>query len=134
VSSPPADTAGVASGAPRVVAVGRNRRNLELIAEVLSGEGVPTGTANGLEAFDQMLENAQGLELVLIDLAGFDQRIWERTERLRRMGVPFLVFSAGPRAAWEEKEGLSRGALTVLRKPLGKRELIRIVQGLLGVD
>ena len=132
MSSPPASAAGGANRAPRVVATGRNRRNLELIAEVLSGEGVPTATANSLEAFDRMLEDAQGLRLVLIDLSGFDQRIWERTERLRRMGVPFLVFSTGPGAAREEEEGLARGALTVLRKPLGKRELIGIVRSLLG--
>lgn len=132
MSRSPAGAADGANGAPRVVAIGRNQRNLELIAEVLSGDGVSTATANSLEAFDQMLEDAQGLQLVLIDLAGFDQRVWERTERLRRMGIPFLVFSAGPRAAWEEKEGLARGAQTVLRKPLGKHELIGIVRSLLG--
>lgn len=120
-------------GRPLILTVGRNGRNLDLLGEFLAKAGFDARPADSLEGLDAALEEGADFALALVDLTGFDSSIWERCERLRREGIPFLVLSPRQSAA-VEREGLSRGARGVLVKPLAVQELLRLVRVLAEKD
>lgn len=116
---------------PLILAVDRNQRNLELLAQFLGKEGYQVFKANNLEAFGEALTNVQDIDLAMVDIAGFDCRIWEYCQRLRDDKVPFFVLSPKQSTALQN-ESLARGARSVLVKPLVVKELLGIIHSLLG--
>lgn len=62
---------------PLILAVDRNERNLELLAQYLGKEGYEIFKAASFEAFEQALAHSKEIELALVDIAGFDRRVWE---------------------------------------------------------
>jgi DNA-binding response OmpR family regulator len=115
---------------PLLLAVDRNHRNLELLSQFLSKEGYQTQTANSLEQFNQILDESKQIELALVDISGFDRRIWDCCERLRGEKIPFLVLSPRQSAAIQQ-ESLAHGASSMLVKPLVVKELLGIIRSLL---
>ncbi len=103
------------------------------MAQVLAREGYQTRLADTLEAFDAALAASPALGLALVDIAGFDQRIWERCQGLRERSVPFLVLSAKQSAVLQQAS-FAHGARGVLVKPLVVCELLGIFRSLLGED
>ncbi|HEY9669636.1 MAG TPA: response regulator [Coleofasciculaceae cyanobacterium] len=114
-----------------ILAVDRNQRNLELLAQFLGKEGYQVLKANSLEEFHQSLTNLQDIDLAMVDIAGFDRRIWDYCQRLRDQKVPFFVLSPKQSTALQN-ESLARGARSVLVKPLVVKELLGIIHSLLG--
>lgn len=115
---------------PFVLAVDHNRRNLELLAQFLSKEGYSTLGASSLEEFEQMLTGETKIGLVLLDISGFDRRIWDCCERLREQKIPFMVLSPRQSAAIQQ-ESLAHGARSMLVKPLMVKELLNLIRSLL---
>jgi DNA-binding response OmpR family regulator len=115
---------------PVVLAVDHNRRNLELLDQFLGREGYQTRMVTGLEEFDRALAEPDEIALVLVDIAGFDHRIWERCEVLRHHKIPFLVLSPRQNAAIQQAS-LTHGAHGVLVKPLTVKDLLGLICGLL---
>lgn len=111
--------------------VSRLPRNLHLLAEVLGKEGYATLQATGYEAFDQALARPQALAGSLIDLAGFDEAIWPRCERLRATGIPFLLFLPRQSEAIQQASR-SHGAEGILVKPLVVKELLGVIRSIVG--
>jgi len=120
---------------PVILAVDHNSRNLELLSQFLGREGYQTRTAADLEGFDQALAEANGIDLALVDIAGFDRSIWERCEALRHHKIPFLVLSPRQSAAIQQAS-LTHGAHGVLVKPLTVKDLLGLICSLLkrGMD
>jgi DNA-binding response OmpR family regulator len=114
-----------------ILIVGRNRTNLELLDQFLGKEGYDTLPAANLEELDPLLADERtGFDLALVDLSGFDKRIWQRCETLRGFGIPFLILS--PRQSSSiHRESVSSGARGFMVKPLVIRELLEVVRGLL---
>jgi DNA-binding response OmpR family regulator len=115
---------------PLILMLDRNRANLDVLAQVLAQAGCRARGAASLEEFDRALAGEDGVALALLDLAGLDQGVWDRCERLRAMDVPFLILS-GRQSAALQQAGLSHGARGVLAKPLALREFIDILRTLL---
>jgi DNA-binding response OmpR family regulator len=115
---------------PLILALDRNRANLEVLVRVLTQAGCRVRGASSLGEFDQALAEADDVALALLDLAGLDQGVWDRCERLRARDVPFLILS-GRQSAALQQAGLSHGARGVLAKPLALREFIDIIRTLL---
>ncbi|TAK36980.1 MAG: response regulator transcription factor [Chloroflexota bacterium] len=113
-----------------ILAVDRNRRNLELLAEFLGKEGYRVLAAASMEEFDQAISESKDVGLVLLDIAGFERGIWDRCEQLREQGIPFLVLSPRQSVAIHQ-ESLAHGAAGVLVKPLLIRQLLGVIQSLL---
>lgn len=113
-----------------ILAVDRNRRNLELLAQFLNKEGYSTLSATSVEEFNQALEKAETIGLVLVDISGFDRKIWDYCERLRDAEIPFLVLSPRQSVAIHQ-ESLAHGARSMLVKPLVVKELLGLIRGLL---
>jgi DNA-binding response OmpR family regulator len=118
---------------PVILAVDCNHRNLELLSQFLGREGYQTRTAATLEEFDQLLAEAEGIGLALVDITGFDRNIWERCEGLRHHKIPFLVISPKQSAALQQVS-LTHGAHGVLIKPLIVKELLGFIRSLLDED
>jgi DNA-binding response OmpR family regulator len=115
---------------PVVLAVDHNRRNLELLDQFLGREGYQTRMVTGLEEFDRALVEPGEIALALVDIAGFDRRIWERCEALRHHKIPFVVLSPRQSAAIQQAS-LTHGAHGVLVKPLTVKDLLSLICGLL---
>jgi len=108
----------------------RNRRNVDLLEHLLAQQGYRMLTADSLEGCAEVLAGEQDVDLALVDIAGFDARVWEYCERLRERHIPFLVPS--PRQAVAlKREGAAHGAQAVLVKPLVGRELLLLIDRLL---
>ncbi len=113
-----------------ILAVDRNPRNAELLGRVLERSGYTTLRASSLDDFDREFREHGPIDLALIDIAGFDHGVWERCDRLRDGGVPFVIIS--PRTMSQVREDSVRhGARGNLVKPLVVDELLGLVRGLL---
>ncbi len=106
--------------------VGANRRNLELLAQLLGKEGYETIAAASLQECDQVLTGSQAISLALVDIGGFDRSIWERCERLREKDIPLFILSP-KQSAIIQQESQAHGARGVLIKPLIAKQLIALV-------
>ena len=118
------------TGQSFILAVDHNRRNLELLSQFLGQAGYQVLTAASLEEFEQALAKGEEIGLALVDIAGFDKRIWECCEQLRDRDTPLLVISARQSAAIQEAS-FAHGAQGVLIKPLMVKQLLEIIRGLL---
>ena len=65
---------------PIILAVSHNPRNLDLLRHVLGNAGYQLSPALSLAAFDRALVHAEASRLALVDIAGFDARLWESCE------------------------------------------------------
>lgn len=115
---------------PLLLTVDRNQRNLELLAEFLGREGYQILQADSIEAFAQALQRSKAINLAIVDLSGFDSRIWELCDRLRTENIPFFVLSPKQNTLIQQ-QSLAHGARSMLVKPLVMKELLGIIHSLL---
>jgi DNA-binding response OmpR family regulator len=115
------------SAQPLILTVDRNQRNLELLGQFLRKEGYETLPVSTFEEYEQILGQAETLALALIDISGFDRRIWILCEKLTERGVPLLVISP-QQVPQIQQEGLAHGARSVMYKPVILKQLIRMIQ------
>jgi CheY-like chemotaxis protein len=117
---------------PGILAVDRNPRNLQLLAQLLDRQGYRLQGASSLDELDQALCDGVGLpHLALVDIAGFDPSIWQRCDQLSARGVPLLVVAPPNRPALE-RESRAHGARGVLVKPLATHLLVGSIRSLVG--
>jgi len=114
-----------------ILVVGSNQANLEILSQQLVKEGYETVSAASLEELDSSIQEKKDIALALIDLSGFDQRIWERCEALRKVKIPFIVISP-QRSPLVQRDSMQHGASGLLVKPLGIKELLEYIHTLLG--
>lgn len=115
---------------PLILALNRNKRNLEILEKILGKEGYQVvGVLNPPE-MDAEVEKQKKIGLVLMDISGFDKSIWTSCERLRIQEIPFLVLSPHHQRAVEEQSKI-QGAHGVLVKPLVVKELLILIKSLI---
>lgn len=116
---------------PLILTVDTNRRNLELLNKFLGKEGYQTVSANSIEELDSILNDSLELQLVLLDISGFNTHIWEHCEQIKQRHIPFLVISPRQNAAIQQAS-LVHGANSMLVKPLVLKQFVNLIKGLLG--
>ena len=104
-----------------ILAVDRNQRNLELLSQFFNKEGYQIVTASSFEEFARAIEQPDKIGIALVDISGFDRRIWDCCEQLRSHEIPFLILSP-KQSAVIQQESLCRGARSILIKPLAVRQ------------
>ncbi len=119
-----------AEAQPSILVVDRSQRNLELLAQFLGQAGYPVLAEHDLDESGRVLDAHAEIGLALINLSGFDRRIWDLCERVRTKGMPLLVISPKQSVAIE-LESRAHGAQGVLTKPLVVRELLALLHRLL---
>jgi DNA-binding response OmpR family regulator len=115
---------------PSILTVDHNRRNLELLDQFLNQEGYQTIAATSMEEFEQVMASGEEIGLALVDIAGFDKRIWDRCEQLRERNIALLIISPRQSAALQQSSH-DHGAQSVLIKPLVVKDLFRIIAELM---
>lgn len=119
------------TGKPLILAVDSNRANLELLTQELGREGYATLRAASLEELDEAIKGKERFALSLIDLSGFDERIWERCKELREAKIPFILLSS-QRSPTVQRDSLKYGASGLLLKPLAIQELLEHIRTMIG--
>jgi DNA-binding response OmpR family regulator len=115
---------------PLILTVDTNRRNLELLNQFLGKEGYQTISASNLEQLDNILSQSLEIQLVLLDLTGFNSSIWERCEQIKNKQIPFLVISPRPNTVIQQAS-LAHGARSMLIKPLAIRQFLSLIKSFL---
>jgi DNA-binding response OmpR family regulator len=115
---------------PIILSVDRNRRNSELLAQFLAKQGYQVLSAASQAEIESVLANTKKIELVLLDISGFDRQIWSLCQRLQEKAIPFVAIAA-PHQAGMQQACLARGALGLLVKPLVARNLLQLIRNLL---
>jgi DNA-binding response OmpR family regulator len=116
---------------PTILVLNRNQRNLGILNQILGAEGYEMVGSQDLEALDRELQTRQqDINLVLMDITGFNRSVWDSCERLRSANIPFLVLSPQHHHA-VEKQGLIYGAKGVIVKPLAVKELLHLIETLI---
>lgn len=120
---------------PLVLVINHNRRNLELLTQLLTQflerHSYHVLATVSLEAVAEAMSPPHTIKLALIDISGCDAGIWTFCQRLHQQQIPFLVISPRQQAAIQQASTMS-GAISCLTKPLVMKELLRLVWNLLG--
>lgn len=87
--------------------------------------------ASSFEEFALAIDPPHNIGIALVDISGFDRRIWDCCEQLRSHQIPFLILSP-KQSAVIQQESLHHGARSILIKPLAVRQLLSLVHSLLG--
>jgi CheY-like chemotaxis protein len=117
---------------PEILLASANRRDLEQLGQQLGNEGYRVHTAASRRELDRILLASEGkISLALIDVSDFDQEIWGNCEQLRKARIPFLIITA-KRSPTIQRDSVDCGASGVLLKPIGVKELVEHMHGLLG--
>ena len=114
-----------------ILAVDSKQSDLQTLVQQLEQEGYEVVTAASLEELDLAGQGERRIDLAVIDLAGFDQDIWEHCDGLRSAGIPFIVISPH-RSPKTRRDSLKHGASGVLLKPLGVKELLEHIHTMVG--
>ncbi|MFC4551461.1 MULTISPECIES: response regulator [Halorussus] len=111
-----------------VLALGRRRRNLQLLSDLLADE-YRVEIVRGMAEFDRLVERRDDVSLAILDVDGFTEDVWRRCEQLYDRDVPMLVLAASIPPAMREV-AMSNGVHTLLEKPVEKADLRASVRGL----
>ena len=114
-----------------VLVVDSNRSNLEFLSQQLGQAGYQILTAASLEELDQAIQEKEKIALSLIDISGFDRRIWECCEELHKAKTSFIVISAR-RSPTIQRHSIKHGASGLLIKPLDFEDLLEYIHTVLG--
>lgn len=116
--------------APNLLVVGSNPLNQEMLVAFIHKLGYATVRSDTLESLDRLLDQPLDVVFALVDITGFDSRIWSRCARLHQMDIPLLLISPKQGTALK-KLGLANGAQAILEKPVGMRELADLIRGMM---
>jgi len=114
-----------------VLIVDRNPRNLQLLMQVLDGNGFQTTGVPDLAQFDAVIAQPGTIVLALVDVDGFDAAIWERCRQLHERHIEVLLVVERHAIPFVQVHGAHCGARTVLPKPLSPKLLARMVRDLI---
>lgn len=104
-----------------------NQRNGELLSQFLGKEGYQSVSVTTIPDFERMTVSETRFGLAIVDIAGFDRRIWRCCEGLSKISVPLVVVVPKPLQHMHHK-CFSHGAQRVFVKPLLVKELLESVR------
>lgn len=117
------------TGTPNILIVDRNPVNIRLFTDLLNRKSMRCIGASDYGSLDAALASEQDILLVLMDLAGFDDAIWERCRRINQSSIPLLIMSARQDTDFVSQVAQS-GASGFLRKPINISNLFRLIYSL----
>jgi DNA-binding response OmpR family regulator len=114
-----------------ILVVDKDRTNLELLSQQLNREGYDPFAAASLEELDQAIQGKVRPALLILDISGFDQRIWRRCETLAKGRTRLIVISPR-RSPAVQRHSMKCGAAGLLTKPLDFEDLMECIHTVLG--
>ncbi|VEP16645.1 Response regulator receiver protein [Hyella patelloides LEGE 07179] len=107
------------------------KRNRELLSQVLVQADYQVIAVGNYEELEQALFHSGTVNLGLIDLAVCDRRIGSYCEQLQAADIPFFAFTPQYNPVVEQ-DSLAHGARSVLVKPLVIKNLLSLINSLVG--
>ena len=114
-----------------LLVVSFHRRNRELLTQVLEKVHYQVIAISNYAELEQALSNSANVDLGLIDLAGCDRHIWNYCEQLQTQNIPFFTFTPQYNRVVEQ-DSLAHGASSVLVKPLVIKNLLLLINSMVG--
>lgn len=114
---------------PLIFSLSRNKRNNDILVKILGEQDYEVAGHTDPVKMVSDVKTRKKVNLVIMDISGFNQDIWKYCEALRLLDIPFLVLSPQQHRVIEE-EGMKQGAKRVLVKPLVVKELLFLVKSL----
>ncbi|MDD3754561.1 MAG: hypothetical protein PHQ17_08405 [Methanobacterium sp.] len=114
---------------PLIFSLSRNKRNNDILVKILGEQDYEVAGHTDPVNMVSDVKTRKKVNLVIMDISGFNQDIWKYCEALRLLDIPFLVLSPQQHRVIEE-EGMKQGAKRVLVKPLVVKELLFLVKSL----
>lgn len=110
-----------------ILCVGRNRRNQELLSQVLRKAGYSVEVALSYEDLLPRVE-ARPIKLVLLDVTGFDEKVWPVCQVLQSHKVPLFIITA-PNGSHIPSlyNATNCSSVPLLIKPLSIRPLLTLI-------
>jgi len=109
-----------------ILNVACNKRNGDLLAQFLGNQGYNSVSVTTIADFESSLHSVIGFGLAIVDISGFDRRIWNACDKLSQIHVPLMVVMP-MQAQHARHEGFLHGAQRVMVKPLIMKELIESI-------
>jgi CheY-like chemotaxis protein len=117
---------------PTILVASGNLQNLESLSRQLRKEGYRVQPVSTSTQMDDAIEpDEQRPRLAIVDLSDFGEAIWDNCEHLRRARIPFIIISPR-RSADVQRESICHGAAGVLTKPIGTKEIVDHIRGVIG--
>ncbi len=113
-----------------IMIVGSNQGEMDMLARWLEKDGF---TIQRLKSPEELAKNLRQRKPVaaVIDITGFDQRVWKHTQKLGEAKIPFIIV-APQRSPTVQRQSLDSGANGVLVKPVRAEELSQYIHTMLG--
>jgi CheY-like chemotaxis protein len=116
-----------------VLVLGKNERNLSLLADLVSEEGCETKPVTSVEEFDTVLRGDVSIAIAVLDTEGYTADLWKRCEYLHNRGIPVVVLTPET-PPHLRREAISRGVRSILEKPVDTADLRATIRGMLRAD
>lgn len=113
-----------------ILILNRNRKNLELLTRFISAEGYDVKGISDPVELNESVNTNEKVDLVLMDISGFNKTIWDSCEILREKEIPFIVLSPTQRIDIQ-RHSMEKGAEGFIVKPLVIKELLLLIKGFL---
>ncbi|MDB9525850.1 hypothetical protein PN498_07625 [Oscillatoria sp. CS-180] len=111
-----------------ILCIGRNRRNQELLHQVLTTAGYSVEVALTYEdlSIDELVEEngRASVSLILLDVTGFDARIWQFCQASSSRAIPLFIITPSDSAHLLERH---TPCIRLLVKPLDIRSLLTLL-------
>ncbi|ABI55983.1 response regulator receiver protein [Alkalilimnicola ehrlichii MLHE-1] len=118
-----------AAGKRGVILIVRQPGNARVLAAAAEEAGMAAARAPTADALQALLKQRDGHWVALVDPTGFGQAVWPLCQQLQDCRVPFVVlFASQDRDAGNRS--LQYGAASILRKPVAKDALLKLLQSL----
>ena len=108
-----------------------DRSQLELLSAELGREGYEIVSAASVPELMSKIQKDSKVSLAVVDVAAFDQTIWNHLEKLNESGIPFIVISPG-RSPSIQRDSLKHGAQGLFTRGIHFKDLLEHIHTLLG--
>ena len=113
-----------------ILIVASSQGEMDILARWLEKDGFVIQRLKSPEELGKNVRQKKPVAAV-IDITGFDQRIWKHTQKLSEARIPFIIV-APQRSPTVQRQSLDAGANGVLVKPVRAKELSQHIHTMLG--
>lgn len=106
-----------------ILCIGRHRRNQELLSQVLVKAGYGVKVALSDEDLIPTIQQCP-ISLVLLDVTGFDAKIWQSYHALQSRAIPTFVIAPPQSSHLQVRYGVIQPFLV---KPLAVHSLLQLI-------
>lgn len=110
-----------------ILALDKNSSNLELLGKFLSREGYGVIGVSSIEKFQEKILKEPTIKLAVVDVSGFDRRVWNCCEKLKILDIPFILISP-KQSVTIKQQGINYGAREIMVKPLNLKYFLTAIR------